>query len=66
MDCTFDDSKSTGDWIEFGWNLIEDGLSIIPVVGDILPFLDDICGLFAINYFSKYIDGSLKDANEKK
>jgi len=47
MDCTFDDSKSTGDWIEFGWNLIEDGLSIIPVVGDILPFLDDICDFFA-------------------
>ena len=48
MDCTFDDEKSTGDWVEFGWDLIEDALSLIPEIGAILPFLDTIHGLFTL------------------
>merc|ERR1712012_344921 len=56
MDCTFDDGKSTGDWLEFGWDLIENGLSLIPVIGDILPFLDTIHDFFVGDLEGVYFD----------
>ena len=50
MDCTFDHSngKSLGDWLELGWDLYEDGISLIPYIGDLMPFVDTIHGLFTL------------------
>jgi len=56
MDCTFDGGKSAGDWVEFGWNLIEDGLSLIPEVGAILTFVDDITDFFGGDLEEVYFD----------
>jgi len=59
MDCTFPGGdKSPGDWEELGWDLIEDGLGLIPDYGGLTAFEDTIHDFFGDDlegiYFSRW------------